>query len=89
MYLQGPGFHPTDVGHIKVAAHLMQYIRLKFGWDFAVTGPEVQHGKCIPHSLNIVHLLILWYLSKRLIGTMVSCICPFRGEYGVISRNIG
>jgi hypothetical protein len=21
----------------------MQYIRLKFGWEFAATGPEVQH----------------------------------------------
>jgi hypothetical protein len=39
----GPGFHPTDFGHIKVASHLMQYIRMQFGWDFAATGPEVQH----------------------------------------------
>jgi hypothetical protein len=52
--------HPTDAGHVKVASHLMQYIKLTFGWDFgeavyawirsiltehlAATGPEVQHG---------------------------------------------
>ncbi|RJE24705.1 hypothetical protein PHISCL_02970 [Aspergillus sclerotialis] len=42
----GPGvphLHPTDVGHIKVASHLMQYVKMKFGWGFAATGPEVQH----------------------------------------------
>ena len=39
----GPQWHPTDFGHIKVAAHVLQYIRLKFGWEFAATGPEVQH----------------------------------------------
>ncbi|KAF2872961.1 acetylxylan esterase [Massariosphaeria phaeospora] len=38
-----PQWHPTDVGHIKVASHVMQYIRIKFGWEFAATGPEVQH----------------------------------------------
>ncbi|KAI5921160.1 Lipase, GDSL-like protein [Camillea tinctor] len=36
----GPQWHPTDVGAIKVAAHLIQYIRLKFGWDMVATGPE-------------------------------------------------
>jgi len=40
--LQGPQYHPTDVGHIKLASHLMQYIKLKFGWVFGATGPEVQ-----------------------------------------------
>lgn len=40
----GPLYHPTDVGHIKLAAHLMQYIKLQFGWIFAATGPEVQSG---------------------------------------------
>ncbi|KAH7122376.1 acetylxylan esterase [Dendryphion nanum] len=39
----GPQWHPTDFGHIKVAAHVMQYIRIKFGWEFGATGPEVQH----------------------------------------------
>lgn len=39
----GPQYHPTDVGHIKVASHLMQYIHLKFGWNFLAQGPEVQH----------------------------------------------
>lgn len=39
----GPQWHPTDVGHIKVASHVMQYIRVKFGWEFGATGPEVQH----------------------------------------------
>ena len=35
-----PQWHPTDVGHIKVASHLIQYIRIKFGWDLYATGPE-------------------------------------------------
>jgi hypothetical protein len=39
----GPGSHPTDVGHLKIAYSVMQYIRLKFGWEFGATGPEVQH----------------------------------------------
>jgi hypothetical protein len=41
-FSQGPQYHPTDVGHIKLASHLMQYIKLKFGWIFEATGPEVQ-----------------------------------------------
>jgi lysophospholipase L1-like esterase len=40
----GPQWHPTDVGQIKLASHLLQYIKLKFGWDLEATGPEVQHG---------------------------------------------
>lgn len=36
----GPQWHPTDVGQIKVASHLTQYISLKFGWDMMATGPE-------------------------------------------------
>ncbi|EME77757.1 uncharacterized protein MYCFIDRAFT_191153 [Pseudocercospora fijiensis CIRAD86] len=39
-----PIYHPTDVGAIKVASHLMEYIRLVFGWEFRATGPEVQSG---------------------------------------------
>lgn len=39
----GPQYHPTDFGHIKIASHVMQYIRIKFGWDFGASGPEVQH----------------------------------------------
>jgi hypothetical protein len=39
----GPQWHPTDVGHVKVASHLIQYTNLKFGWDLFATGPEVQH----------------------------------------------
>lgn len=35
-----PLWHPTDVGAIKVASHLQQFIRMKFGWDFYATGPE-------------------------------------------------
>ncbi|KAH9211979.1 Lipase, GDSL-like protein [Leptodontidium sp. 2 PMI_412] len=38
-----PAWHPTDVGHIKLASHLMQYIKNQFDWGFAATGPEVQH----------------------------------------------
>lgn len=39
---KGPQYHPTDVGHVKLASHLMQYIKLKFEWVFGATGPEVQ-----------------------------------------------
>lgn len=39
----GPQYHPTDVGAIKVASHLIQYIRLTFGWDMEATGPEIFH----------------------------------------------
>ncbi|KAG7129145.1 hypothetical protein HYQ45_011566 [Verticillium longisporum] len=38
-----PQWHPTDVGQIKVASHLIQYITLKFGWSLYATGPEVFH----------------------------------------------
>ncbi|CAJ2504314.1 Uu.00g117080.m01.CDS01 [Anthostomella pinea] len=40
----GPQYHPTDVGAVKVASHLTQFIHLKFGWELLATGPEVQHG---------------------------------------------
>lgn len=36
----GPQWHPTDVGAVKLASHLIQYIRLKFGWELRATGPE-------------------------------------------------
>lgn len=36
----GPQYHPTDVGQIKMASHLMQYISNKFGWEMMATGPE-------------------------------------------------
>jgi len=39
----GPQYHPTDIGHVKLASHLIQYIRLKFAWLLYATGPEVQH----------------------------------------------
>jgi len=39
----GPLYHPTDVGHVKIASHLIQYIKLKFDWILYATGPEVQH----------------------------------------------
>lgn len=35
--------HPTDFGHVKVASRLLRYVNIKFGWDLAATGPEVQH----------------------------------------------
>ncbi len=37
----GPQYHPTDAGHIKIASHLIQYIKLKFDWVLYATGPEV------------------------------------------------
>ncbi|KAL9623428.1 MAG: hypothetical protein Q9160_002321 [Pyrenula sp. 1 TL-2023] len=39
-----PAYHPTDVGHIKVASHMLQYVKLMFGYVFEATGPEVQSG---------------------------------------------
>ncbi|KAE8342096.1 hypothetical protein BDV24DRAFT_162651 [Aspergillus arachidicola] len=38
-----PGGHPTDFGHLKIASHLMQWTKIKLGWEFGATGPEVQH----------------------------------------------
>lgn len=40
----GPQYHPTDVGQIKIASHLQQYVKLKFGYEFGATGPQVQSG---------------------------------------------
>jgi len=39
----GPQYHPTDVGHVKIASNLIQYVKLVFGWVLYATGPEVQH----------------------------------------------
>lgn len=39
----GPLYHPTDFGHVKLASHLIQYIKIMFGWMLYATGPEVQH----------------------------------------------
>lgn len=39
----GPQYHPTDMGYIKIASHMIQYIKLMFGWTLYATGPEVQH----------------------------------------------
>ncbi|KAL4808046.1 SGNH hydrolase-type esterase domain-containing protein [Aspergillus unguis] len=39
-----PQWHPTDVGHVKIAAHFMQWVRLKFGWEMEATGPMVHSG---------------------------------------------
>ncbi|OIW30932.1 Lipase, GDSL-like protein [Coniochaeta ligniaria NRRL 30616] len=39
----GPQYHPTDVGAVKIASHLIQYIKIKFGWELRATGPEVLH----------------------------------------------
>lgn len=36
----GPQWHPTDVGAIKVASHLTQFVKLTFGWEMVATGPE-------------------------------------------------
>ncbi|KAL4867982.1 hypothetical protein BDV12DRAFT_186266 [Aspergillus spectabilis] len=39
-----PQWHPTDVGHIKVAAHFMQWVKITFGWEMAATGGMVHAG---------------------------------------------
>ncbi|GES59898.1 GDSL-like lipase/acylhydrolase domain protein [Aspergillus terreus] len=38
-----PRDHPTDVGHLKIASHLLQWVKIKLGWELGATGPEVQH----------------------------------------------
>ncbi|KAF4555790.1 Hypothetical protein D9617_2g057540 [Elsinoe fawcettii] len=40
----GPQYHPTDFGALKIASHINQYIKLKFGWEFLNTGRQVQSG---------------------------------------------
>lgn len=35
-----PMWHPTDVAQIKVASHLIQWIKLRFGWEMEARGPE-------------------------------------------------
>lgn len=37
-----PKNHPTDVGHIKLASHLLQWTRVVLRWDLAPMG-EVTH----------------------------------------------
>ncbi|RMZ19492.1 hypothetical protein D0859_16514 [Hortaea werneckii] len=39
----GPLYQPTDVGHVKLASHLMMYVKWVFGWEFEMDGGEVQH----------------------------------------------
>jgi hypothetical protein len=39
-----PQWHPTDVGHIKVAAHFMQWVKMRFGWEMEAMGPMVHSG---------------------------------------------
>ncbi|PGH11883.1 hypothetical protein AJ80_06948 [Polytolypa hystricis UAMH7299] len=29
-----PQWHPTDVGQIKVASHLLEFVKAKFGWEY-------------------------------------------------------
>jgi hypothetical protein len=48
----GPQYHPTDVGHIKLASNLIQYIKLKFDWVLYATGPEVQHDTTYWNTMN-------------------------------------
>ncbi|KAI2619578.1 SGNH hydrolase-type esterase domain-containing protein [Hypoxylon sp. NC1633] len=38
-----PEDHPSDIGAVKIASHLMQFIKLTFGWEMLATGPEVLH----------------------------------------------
>ncbi|KAL3454231.1 SGNH hydrolase-type esterase domain-containing protein [Aspergillus insuetus] len=38
-----PKNHPTDVGHIKIASHMLQWTNLMLGWDLNPRG-EMQHG---------------------------------------------
>jgi hypothetical protein len=36
----GPQWHPTDVGAVKVASHLLQFVKMTFGWGLEARGPE-------------------------------------------------
>lgn len=43
----GPQWHYTDIGHVKLASALLQFIRMKLGWEVeeSAAGPEVLSGK--------------------------------------------
>ncbi|KAL4884840.1 SGNH hydrolase-type esterase domain-containing protein [Aspergillus karnatakaensis] len=38
-----PKNHPTDVGHVKIASHMLQWTNLMLGWELNPRG-EMQHG---------------------------------------------
>ncbi|KAJ6261025.1 hypothetical protein Dda_3690 [Drechslerella dactyloides] len=46
-----PKGHPTDVGYIKIAAHLMQFISIRLGWSLGNTGQEV-HSQAMYYNDN-------------------------------------
>ncbi|KAF2669178.1 SGNH hydrolase [Microthyrium microscopicum] len=50
----GPNWHPTDIGQIKMASHLMQYISMKFDWLIHSDGEEVEHVR--PQTLSAATL---------------------------------
>ncbi|KAK3896545.1 hypothetical protein C8A05DRAFT_20495, partial [Staphylotrichum tortipilum] len=35
----GPQWHLIDVGAVKVASHLLQFVRMTFGWELEARGP--------------------------------------------------
>jgi lysophospholipase L1-like esterase len=43
----GPQWHYTDVGNAKLAAAMVQYIKMKFGWEVEGAGPEILHGMLV------------------------------------------
>lgn len=67
-----PVWHPTDVGAIKVASHLTQFIKLTFGWEMVATGPEyvtnfvlfVRRGSSNPLALCVYFYLIVFSLRS-------------------------
>ncbi|KAF3055032.1 putative acetylxylan esterase protein [Daldinia childiae] len=55
----GPQWHPTDVGAIKVASHLTQFIKLTFGWELVATGPELGEIEIRIFAIVSVHAAFL------------------------------
>ena len=41
----GPQYHPTDIGHIKLASLLMHYIKMNFDGCLARRGRECSMGR--------------------------------------------
>jgi hypothetical protein len=73
----GPQWHYTDVGNVKLASHLMQFIKLKFGWEVEGAGPEVLHGMSLSS-----------YLCCSRIRGLIECVDTLywnNGEFGYTS----
>ena len=85
----GPQWHPTDVGAIKVASHLLQYIKLTFGWALEATGPEyVASSPGKEKVMRVLIVICLGSFTRRCTGTtrrITECV-PSAGRLRVCFR---